>query len=1294
MRRRRARCGGRWTCSSSITLPGERGRLRASRASPSIAAHRGTITDRYGEPLAVSTPVDSIWANPQELALASDQIQVLAKALKQDASGAHAAHHQQPRPRVPLSRAAPAAGRGAEDQGARHSGRLSDARVPPLLPLGRSGGPHSRLHQRRRRGAGRPRARLRSLARGRRRREAHHPGSLRPRACRTSRAFAPRARAAISMLSIDLRIQYLAYRELKAAIRKQRARAGSVVVLDVATRRSARDGEPARLQPQRSRADCARRPIATAPRPTSSSRARAIKPFVVAAGLIVRQIHRPQHHRHLARLSQGRRTGSSRRSTAASAASISRRSSRRAPTSAWRCSRCRSSREQMWNTLTRLGFGQVTTSGYPGRVRGPAQPLLALAPGWRSPRCRTATGSSVTPLQLAHAYATVGALGVQRPDLVPARGSSRCAGERVIDARICARPRSTCSKPWSPPKGTGKRAAIPGYRVSGKTGTAWKATAGGYSTDRYMAVFGGVAPATNPRLAAVVVIDEPGAGRYYGGEVAAPVFSEVDGRRAAPARGAAGSGRAAAERSAAADRAARQRRRRRCAMNAAARISLAELTAGLVAVPAGIVVTDVTLDSRAATPGALFLACRGRTHHGLEFAQQAVARGARAVLYEDAADAQRAFRTSARRSSSPRVPELSRHVGTIADRFFGAPSQALTRRRHHRHQRQDDVRVSARAGAECAAASPPPTPARWATACPERCTPSDAHDVRCGERASPARSAARASARAASAWKCPRTRSIRTRRWRALPHRRVHQSHARPSRLSRHDGGVRRREGAAVRLAGAACCASSTSTTRSAHELAARPSQARLVVTSRRLCCRTTSRRRAREFVRATRVQAQATGLIDRHSNRAGATASSSVPLIGDFNVDNVLTVLAVLLAWDVPLAEAAPRARAMPARRAGAWRAFGGGDGSRSRSWTTRTRRMRSARRCAPRARIAPAGCTSCSAAAAIAMPASVHRWARIAAELADEVVITDDNPRTEDPQRIVADIRAGIAAVARRARRARPRAARFALALGSAARRRCRADRRQGSRGLSDLRHASAAPFSDQAVVRELLRRRRHEAHARANSRAPAAVGSTEPTARIPASPPTRARSSRASCSSRCAGRTSTATNSSARPLRPRARRARWSMRSSAVALLADRRRRHADGARAARRARWREHVLHPVDRRRGQQRQDHRQGDDRRDSRAGRAVPRDARQSQQSHRRAADAAAAGARASLRRHRDGRESRRRGRRAGRTSRSPTVGLDHQRGRRASRRLRQPRGRGARRRRDGRRARRRRRSP
>jgi len=136
-------------------------------------------------------------------------------------------------------------------------------------------------------------------------------------------------------------------------------------------------------------------------------------------------------------------------------------------------------------------------------------------------------GLSVTPLQLAHAYATVGALGVNRA-VSFLRVDTAPAGERVLDPHLCHELISMLESVVAA-EGTGKRAAIPGYRVAGKTGTAWKATAGGYSTDRYMAVFGGMAPSSNPRLAAVVVIDEPSAGKYMGGDVAAPVFSAVVG---------------------------------------------------------------------------------------------------------------------------------------------------------------------------------------------------------------------------------------------------------------------------------------------------------------------------------------------------------------------------------------------------------------------------------------------------------------------------------------------------------------------------------------------------------------------------------------------------------------------------------------------------------------------------------------------------------------------------------------------------------------------------------------------
>jgi cell division protein FtsI (penicillin-binding protein 3) len=180
----------------------------------------------------------------------------------------------------------------------------------------------------------------------------------------------------------------------------------------------------------------------------------------------------------------------------------------------------------IWTTLNHLGFGQVTTSGYPGESAG----LLPAYAQWRPIGIVTMShgyGLSVTPLQLAHAYATLGAYGVARPvSFLPVQGLP--AAERALAAPVCQELLGMLESVVTA-EGTGKLAAIPGYRVAGKTGTAFKATAGGYSTDRYMAVFGGVAPATTPRLAAVVVIDEPGAGQHMGGQVAAPVFSRVVG---------------------------------------------------------------------------------------------------------------------------------------------------------------------------------------------------------------------------------------------------------------------------------------------------------------------------------------------------------------------------------------------------------------------------------------------------------------------------------------------------------------------------------------------------------------------------------------------------------------------------------------------------------------------------------------------------------------------------------------------------------------------------------------------
>jgi cell division protein FtsI (penicillin-binding protein 3) len=182
--------------------------------------------------------------------------------------------------------------------------------------------------------------------------------------------------------------------------------------------------------------------------------------------------------------------------------------------------------EQMWSTLNDFGFGQVTTSGYPGESAG----LLTHYSHWRPvavTRMSYGYNISVTPLQLAHAYATLGANGVMRP-VSFLRVEGEAPGRQSIDPKVSGSLIHLLESVISA-EGTAPLAAIPGYRVSGKTGTAEKAIAGGYSSEKYMAVFAGVAPATKPRLAAVVVIDEPMNGKHQGGQVSAPVFSEIVG---------------------------------------------------------------------------------------------------------------------------------------------------------------------------------------------------------------------------------------------------------------------------------------------------------------------------------------------------------------------------------------------------------------------------------------------------------------------------------------------------------------------------------------------------------------------------------------------------------------------------------------------------------------------------------------------------------------------------------------------------------------------------------------------
>ncbi len=497
------------------------GNARFSRVLD-IAAHRGTITDRYGEPLAVSTPVDSVWVNPQELALATDQIPRLAAALKLDGQELarrvtsnldreflYLARHRQPAEAAQIKALGiPGVYTSREYRRYYPAGEVTGHLLgfTNVDDAGQEGLELAFDHWL----AGEDGAKR--VIQDRYGRIVQNVESIRP--ARPGRDL---------VLSIDLRIQYLAYRELKAAIRDQRARAGSVVVLDVASGEVlAMVNQPTYNPNDRDQIQAAsyRNRAATDIFEPGSS----IKPFFVAAGLASGKYD----SRSVIDTSPGffkvgvKIFEDEHNYGAIDIATVLAKSSNVGMAHL----ALNLPPQDIWSTLTRLGFGQVTTSGYPGESAG----LLPNYAQWRPIGIVTMShgyGLSVTPLQLAHAYATIGAFGVARP-VSFLRVESAVAGARALDEHTCRELISMLESVVAA-EGTGKLAAIPGYRVSGKTGTAWKATGGGYSTDRYMAVFGGVAPESAPRLAAVVVIDEPSAGLHMGGQVAAPVFSRVIG---------------------------------------------------------------------------------------------------------------------------------------------------------------------------------------------------------------------------------------------------------------------------------------------------------------------------------------------------------------------------------------------------------------------------------------------------------------------------------------------------------------------------------------------------------------------------------------------------------------------------------------------------------------------------------------------------------------------------------------------------------------------------------------------
>jgi len=441
-------------------------------------------------------------------------------------------------------------------------------------------------------------------------------------------------------------------------------------------------------------------------------------------------------------------------------------------------------------------------------------------------------------------------------------------------------------------------------------------------------------------------------------------------------------------------------------------LPLAALTAGLVEVPHDLAVTDVTLDSREVRPGSLFLACRGRAHHGLTFAQQAVAAGARAILYEPDPSAA----PPPARGLDPghalfvaEVPGLSSHIGTIADRFFGAPSQLLTvaavtgtnGKTTCAYLLAQSLTLIGRAAGYIGTLGCGLPDA----IAPFGLTTADAVTVH--------RQLARLRALGAECV-CMEVSShaleqgrVDAVRFHAAAFTNLTRDH-----LDFH-GSMEAYAAAKARLFEWQGLAARIINIDDPFGLAlARrfdASGARLLVTTRG--AQAQSHRAAlphAELVAARRVAIEPAGSRIEIDSSAGQ-ASLRLPLIGGFNVDNALTVLAALLALEVPLAravDALARCRAAPGRM----EVVGSPDGAviaivdYAHTPDALEQALTAAR-------------AHCRGALRVVFGCGGDRDAgkrplmgRVARALADEVILTDDNPRSEDPERITADILGGI--------------------------------------------------------------------------------------------------------------------------------------------------------------------------------------------------------------------------------------------------------------------------------------------